>query len=111
MTTRPPAPTTLRRDRAADRARLAATDVTVRFGGLTALSDVSIEVQPGQIAGLVGPNGAGKSTLLGVLSGSAPPQRGPGVAARRGRHRHVSPGPGPAGAWRGRSSSPSSSWV
>jgi branched-chain amino acid transport system ATP-binding protein len=50
-------------------AAIAARGVTVRFGGLTALSDVSIEVAPGSIAGLVGPNGAGKSTLLGVLSG------------------------------------------
>jgi ABC-type branched-subunit amino acid transport system ATPase component len=48
---------------------MAARNVTVRFGGLTALSDVSIEVPPNSIAGLVGPNGAGKSTLLGVLSG------------------------------------------
>jgi ABC-type branched-subunit amino acid transport system ATPase component len=50
-------------------AALAATGVTVRFGGLTALSEVSIEVASGHIVGLVGPNGAGKSTLLGVLSG------------------------------------------
>ena len=48
---------------------MAAYDVTVRFGGLTALSEVSIEVPSGSIVGLVGPNGAGKSTLLGVLSG------------------------------------------
>lgn len=55
---------------------MSATGVTVRFGGLIALSDVSIEVGPGQIAGLVGPNGAGKSTLLGVLSGLLRPNAG-----------------------------------
>jgi ABC-type branched-subunit amino acid transport system ATPase component len=57
-------------------AALAAREITVRFGGLTALSDVSVEVQPGQIAGLVGPNGAGKSTLLAVLSGLLRPNHG-----------------------------------
>ena len=57
-------------------AALAASGITVRFGGLTALSSVSIEVQPGKIAGLVGPNGAGKSTLLAVLSGLLRPNSG-----------------------------------
>lgn len=55
---------------------LSASGVTVRFGGLLALSEVSIEVAPGHIAGLVGPNGAGKSTLLAVLSGLRRPNAG-----------------------------------
>jgi ABC-type branched-subunit amino acid transport system ATPase component len=55
---------------------LQANEVTVRFGGLMALSDVSIEVAPRRIAGLVGPNGAGKSTLLAVLSGLRRPNAG-----------------------------------
>ncbi|HXY94320.1 MAG TPA: branched-chain amino acid ABC transporter permease/ATP-binding protein [Acidimicrobiia bacterium] len=48
---------------------LSATDVTVRFGGLVALSGVSVDVRAGSVAGLVGPNGAGKSTLFAVMSG------------------------------------------
>ena len=55
---------------------LAATGVTVRYGGLTALSKVSVEVPTGTVVGLVGPNGAGKSTLLGVLSGLVRPNEG-----------------------------------
>jgi ABC-type branched-subunit amino acid transport system ATPase component len=55
---------------------LVAKDICVRFGGLLALSDVSLEIEPGSIAGLVGPNGAGKSTLLAVLSGLLRPNSG-----------------------------------
>lgn len=56
--------------------RLACTGVTVRFGGLTAVNDVSVDVPAGAIVGLVGPNGAGKSTLFGVLSGLLKPNLG-----------------------------------
>ena len=55
---------------------LVATDVSVHFGGIKALSRVSLEVDPGRIVGLVGPNGAGKSTLLAVLSGLLRPNGG-----------------------------------
>ena len=50
--------------------------VTKRFGGVTALSDVSLDVRRGEILGLMGENGAGKSTLLKILSGVQPPTSG-----------------------------------
>jgi ABC-2 type transport system ATP-binding protein len=47
-----------------------------RFGKVTALQDVSLEVSSGEIGAVVGPNGAGKSTLLGIVAGVLPPDAG-----------------------------------
>jgi len=55
---------------------LSASGVTVRFGGLAACSEVTIDVPKGGLVGLVGPNGAGKSTLFSVLSGLRRPNSG-----------------------------------
>ena len=50
-------------------ALLSVEGVTKRFGGLTAVGDVSFTLQPGDIAGVLGPNGAGKTTLFNLITG------------------------------------------
>ena len=52
------------------------TNVTKRFGGLTAVSDVSMEIYPGEVVALAGDNGAGKSTLIKMISGVYKPDEG-----------------------------------
>jgi branched-chain amino acid transport system ATP-binding protein len=55
---------------------LKTTGVTRQFGGLVALSDVSIEVKENEIVGIIGPNGAGKSTFTNVIAGVYLPTSG-----------------------------------
>src|SRR5205814_477768 len=50
--------------------------VTKRFGGLTAVREVSLEVRAGDLLGIIGPNGAGKTTLFNVIAGYFRPEEG-----------------------------------
>jgi len=52
--------------------RLRLEGVTVRFGGLVAVRELSLAVAPGEIRGLIGPNGAGKTTLINAITGAVP---------------------------------------
>lgn len=55
---------------------LAASKISRRFGGLLAVADVDLELQPGRLLGVIGANGAGKSTLINMLTGHLAPSGG-----------------------------------
>jgi sulfate-transporting ATPase len=57
-------------------ATLSVSGVTVKFGGVTAVQDASLEVRPGEVVGLIGPNGAGKTTLVDAITGCVRPVAG-----------------------------------
>ena len=54
-----------------------------RFGGLNALTDINLTIEPGELVGLIGPNGAGKTTLINVVTGVHPASSGSVVFAGR----------------------------
>src|SRR2546425_4214898 len=55
---------------------LEARGVTIRFGGLTAVADFNLAVEPHELVGLIGPNGAGKTTVFNILTGEYQPTEG-----------------------------------
>jgi len=55
---------------------LSVENVTKRFGGLVAVGDLNIQIQPGELMGLIGPNGAGKTTVFNLLTGVYTPTEG-----------------------------------
>ena len=55
---------------------LALKNISIQFGGIKALSDVSFEVENNSLFSIIGPNGAGKTTLLNVISGRYKPISG-----------------------------------
>lgn len=55
---------------------LSTRELTIRFGGIGAVNEVELDVEPREIVGLLGPNGAGKSTLFNIISGFLTPNAG-----------------------------------
>lgn len=55
---------------------LSLSDITMQFGGVVAVNDLTMEVKKGEIVGLIGPNGAGKTTVFNAITGVYPPTNG-----------------------------------
>lgn len=63
--------------------------LTKSFGGLTAVSNVNLEIDEGELVGLIGPNGAGKTTLFNLLTGVYIPSSGSIVFTRGGKEQSI----------------------
>jgi len=72
----PPAAPIAQRQRAIGEVLLAVENISLRFGGVRALSNVSFDIRKGEIRAIIGPNGAGKSSMLNVINGFYHPQEG-----------------------------------
>jgi branched-chain amino acid transport system ATP-binding protein len=70
---------------------LTAEHISISFGGLKALDDVSLEIYPGEIMAIIGPNGAGKTTMLNILNGFYKPDEGRIVFEGRERPKNMKP--------------------
>ncbi|MEG1548252.1 MAG: ABC transporter ATP-binding protein [Clostridia bacterium] len=70
--------------------RLRLDHLTLTFGGLTAVHDVCIELQKGELVGLIGPNGAGKTTIFNLLTGIYTPSTGAVYLTRHGKEQDIS---------------------
>jgi branched-chain amino acid transport system ATP-binding protein len=70
---------------------LVAEHISITFGGLKALDDVSLEIYPGEILAIIGPNGAGKTTMLNVLNGFYKPDEGRIVFEGKERPKNMKP--------------------
>ena len=77
--------TNRRAERSAGQALLEVDNVTLRFGGVVALNQVSFTLYEGEILGLIGPNGAGKTTCFNAMTGVYQPDRGADPVPRASR--------------------------
>ena len=68
--------TLVKKENSANNKMMELKDIVLKFGGVTAIKDVSFDIQQGEIRAIIGPNGAGKSSLLNVINGFYHPQEG-----------------------------------
>ena len=68
---------------------LAVQNISLSFGGVKALTDISFDVREHEVRAIIGPNGAGKSSMLNCINGVYQPQQGT-IALRGQTYRHIS---------------------